>query len=87
MEVKLLKHYLSNETGCEIQHDGWPCGTCFHTIDIKLKEDISEYWQPVLSVRGDYFGFKFDDDMNKFPDLINELYSTLKGEKWDELKS
>ena len=77
--LELLKEYLARETGCELQHNGWPCGSCFHTIDIDLKEKIEEYWQPVLSVRGDYFGFEFDNDMNKFPKRVNELYNQLEG--------
>ena len=77
MNIKKLRKKLEKETGCVIQHDGWPCGSCFHTIDINLKENIQEYWQPVLSVRGDYFGFDFDSDMNEFPKRINELYKKL----------
>tara|TARA_Y100001963_G_C6778079_1_gene448382 strand:+ start:670 stop:951 length:282 start_codon:yes stop_codon:yes gene_type:complete len=83
--VEKLKEYLAEETGCVIQHDGWPCGSCFRTIDVELKEDITEYWQPVLSVRGDYDDFDWkkehpDEDLSKFPVRIVELYKALKGE-------
>ena len=84
MDIKELKEYLAEETGCAIQHDGWPCGSCFSTIDIELKEDIREYWQPVLSVRGDYDDYDWekewpDEDTSKFPERANELYHALKG--------
>ena len=84
MKIKGVKKYLVEETGCAIQHDGWPCGTCFHTIDIDLKEKIDEYWQPVLSVRGDYDDFNWekewpDEDISKFPERVNELYEILRG--------
>ncbi len=73
-----LRRKLEKELGCTIQHDGWPCGSCFHTIDIDLREDISEYWQPVLSVRGDYDDFNWDsNEEHKFPERVKELYNKL----------
>ena len=82
MDIKILKDKLVKETGCGIQHDGWPCGSCFHTIDLELKEDIQEYWQPVLSVRGDYDDFDWDkewpdEDISVFPERVKELYERL----------
>ena len=84
MNKKKLKQYLAEETGCTIQHDGWPCGSCFNTIDVELAEDIKEYWQPVLSIRGDYDDFDWekeypDEDISKFPERANELYEILRG--------
>ena len=84
MTIKGLKKYLAEETGCTIQHDGWPCGSCFSTIDIELSEDITEYWQPVLSIRGDYDDFDWEkehpnEDISKFPERVNELYEILRG--------
>jgi hypothetical protein len=35
--------------GCAIQHDGWPCGTCFLAVF-----DNGEDWRAVLAYRGDY---------------------------------
>jgi hypothetical protein len=83
MIIEGLKKYLAEETGCTIQHDGWPCGSCFNSIDIKLAKNISEYWQPVLSIRGDYNDFNWEEeypneDISKFPELVNELYWILR---------
>ena len=83
MNIEKLKQYLAEETGCAIQHNGWPCGSCFNTIDVELAEDITEYWQPVLSVRGDYDDFDWekeypDEDISVFPERVNELYWILR---------
>lgn len=32
MDRETLRLALVQATGCEIQHDGWPCGTCFHHL-------------------------------------------------------
>jgi len=59
-------------TECGIQHDGWCCNSCFHSIEIEgLKEDIHEYWLSVLSFRGDY------PDLPPRLDLIEEFYKFL----------
>ena len=77
-----LRQNLQKELHCVIQHDGWPCGSCFCTLehDVKLKEDIGEYWQAVLDFRGDYDDFEWDTDTDtsKFHDLIIELHKKLK---------
>ena len=53
-----LKRRLKKETGgCVIQHDGWPCGTCFGTVLNKYNapENLhSDIWQSLLVYRGDY---------------------------------
>ena len=78
-----VRRNLEIELGCTIQHDGWPCGSCFCTLDadVNLKEDIGEYWQAVLDFRGDYDDFEWDidTDTSKFHDLIIELHEKLKG--------
>ena len=76
-----LKEKLEESMGCTLQHTGYPCNSCFHTIledmveskyePIKLKEDVHEYWLAVLAFRGDY------PDLPKRPDLIDELYNTI----------
>ncbi|MEK7499024.1 MAG: hypothetical protein AAB649_00270, partial [Patescibacteria group bacterium] len=48
---KNLKTALVEKTSCAIQHDGWPCGTCFFSISKKL---TNKDWQAVLLFRGDY---------------------------------
>jgi len=50
-KVKLKKALMSASCGCDIQHDGWPCGTCFFEIGKSIK---NEDWQNVLLIRGDY---------------------------------
>ena len=37
--------------GCTVQHDGWPCGTCFAEA---VPEDGGRAWRAVLAYRGDY---------------------------------
>lgn len=48
---KELKGLLSMATGCEIQNNGWCCGTCFSSISEKLN---NKDWQTVLLTRGYY---------------------------------
>jgi len=51
IDREALKEILFKKTmGCAIQHDGWPCGTCFFAISKEL--DNSD-WQNVLLIRGD----------------------------------
>ena len=45
-----LKRALKSKTGCNIQHDGWCCGTCFFAISKRL---TNQDWQNVLLIRGD----------------------------------
>ena len=69
---KQLRNKLVEATkGCNIQHNGWPCNTCFHALDLPLKEEIHEYWLAVLAFRGDY------PDIPERPDLITELSDRL----------
>ena len=67
--------------GCDIQHDGWPCGSCFccNLSDLDLQHDIGKYWEAVLDFRGDYDDFEWDidTDTSKFHDLIIELYKKI----------
>ena len=58
-------------SGCDAQHDGWPCNTCFHALDLDLKNDIHDYWEAVLAYRGDY------PDILARPDLIAELQTAI----------
>lgn len=67
-----LKAKLVNATGgCDVQHTGWPCNTCFHVLRLNLKEDIHNYWLAVLAYRGDY------PQLIKRPGLIKELFAAL----------
>jgi len=78
MNVDKLQNKLEVETMCTIQHTGWPCNSCFHSMDLKLKEDIHKYWEAVLDIRGDYNDYDWEDtDVTKFPKLLKELYNVL----------
>ena len=70
-----LKMKLMNSIGCNIQHTGYPCNSCFHSMEEEceniLIEDIHEYWLAVLAFRGDY------PELPKRKDLIEELYNTI----------
>lgn len=75
MNREQLRQKLVLKTGCDAQHTGWPCNTCFHDIKINgLKEDIHEYWLAILAFRGDYKNYP---DLKKKPKLIKELYEKL----------
>ena len=65
MTKRELKRTLKDLTHCTIQHDGWPCGTCFGALlttrgiqdndNLSLRSDKrSLYWQSLLVYRGDY---------------------------------
>ena len=85
--VNKLKERLSEETGCDIQHDGWTCGTCFYPIidELELKEkDTHLYWLTTLFFRGDYFDasdvwYEHKKNLYKFPKLLIELVDKLGG--------
>lgn len=67
--VEELRKKLVKKTNCATQYTGWPCNTCFHAMRIKTKEDIHEYWEAVLKVRGDYNDYDFTKDGGKEPNL------------------
>ena len=80
MNREELRNMLGDEIGCGIQHDGWPCNSCFHSMDwLELDEDVHNYWEAVLDFRGDYddFNWPIDTDTSKFPELIDELFNKL----------
>ena len=58
-----LKQALLNATTCDIQHDGWTCGTCFFHISPELN---NQDWQAVLLIRGDYSR----DELDNLPEDI-----------------
>lgn len=68
---KTLRQKVVKATGCSLQYKGFPCNSCFHSLDLPLKEDIHEYWLAVLADRGDY------PELTKRPDLVEELKSVL----------
>lgn len=66
-----LKRKLAKLTKCTIQHNGWCCNTCFHSLRLPLKKDIHQYWLAVLAERGDY------PALPQKPELIKELLSVI----------
>jgi hypothetical protein len=64
MNKRNLKRALKRKTGCAVQHDGWPCGTCFFALS---KELTNQDWQALLLYRGDYT----KDELDNLPDGIN----------------
>jgi hypothetical protein len=52
-----LREALLSETGCGIQHTGWPCNACFHSMGDGLGLDeitTHKMWHATLITRGDY---------------------------------
>ena len=68
MDKRTLKRALRAKTGCTVQHDGWPCGTCFFSINSELN---NQDWQAVLLTNIIYIFFK-----ETFTDIRNLNTST-----------
>jgi len=66
-----LKKALLKATHCNVQHDGWPCGTCFFAMSEEL---TNQDWQAVLLKRGDS---KRKDLHNLPKDIEKSLEKTL----------
>jgi len=72
MNKLTLKRALRERTGCVIQHNGWPCGTCFFSMSKKL---TNADWQALLLFRGDYK----ESDLDNLPEnLDTSLEKILK---------
>lgn len=77
-----LRRLLVKVTGCSIQHTGWPCNTCFHSLVwVPLSHNVHAYWIAVLSYRGDYPNIPRNRAMNN---LLAELLLVLKEENSDK---
>lgn len=61
-----LRRWLIAYTGCTIQHDGWPCGTCFNHLLTRIGLDLphpayrisnaepdraNEVWRAIVQIR------------------------------------
>ena len=64
MDKMKLKKALKKKTHCSLQHDGWPCGTCFFAMGKKL---TNKDWQALLLFRGD----NKKEDLNNLPRNID----------------
>jgi hypothetical protein len=69
-----LKDALVEKTMCDIQHDGWPCGTCFFAIDVHLR---NQDWQTLLLYRGDYKETELDNlpPLDDRENIIDKIYN------------
>ena len=75
MNKKLFRRALVKATsGCNIQHDGWPCNSCFHYLDLggAFREKVHDYWLAVLAYRGDY------PELPQRPEMLDELWEAIK---------
>ncbi len=75
---KEVKELLLGETMCGIQHNGWPCNTCFHSMDLGISNDkLHELWKSVLLIRGDYNNT--DPNSNSYiPQTDKEVKANIK---------
>ena len=81
VNVTKLRRNMASYIGCVIQHDGWSCNSCFHSLEgeLNLKEDIHEYWLAVLFYRGDYDDFDWEPyDTSKYAGLIKEFMEAIQ---------
>jgi hypothetical protein len=81
MNRESLRRMLVNRThGCDVQHDGWPCNTCFHRLSLGVSpERLHQLWKSVLAYRGDYpSSFDFGQTPDEIRANIKELWDLLK---------
>lgn len=61
--------------GCDIQHDGWPCGTCYLDAieSLGLPKHLKQpMWDLVLAIRGDYDDFDWEEAISE-EQMIKEV--------------
>jgi len=63
---KIIKVFADN-TKCDIQYNGCPCNSCFHSQEGDFKHIC---WLIILLLRGDY-----DNDANA---ILNDIKEELK---------
>jgi len=80
MDYKEFKTILNEATKCSIQYNGWPCGTCFFSLNAKLK---NKDWQCLLYFRGDT---KFEE-LSNLPKSLKEYNKRLENIKRIALKT
>lgn len=74
-----LKELLFSRTGCMVQHTGWPCNTCFHSMKLGIDDDHQhELWLSTLLLRGDYSKSDIDQDDETVSKNIDELIGLLR---------
>ena len=78
---KDLRKTILEAGGCDIQHDGWSCGTCFFHILEELgatDDQAQQYWEDVLAFRGDY---SHPEDSEK------SWFMEMDEKRWDSIRS
>ena len=76
MEKREFKRKLKEKTLCDIQHNGWTCGTCFFAISEELN---NEHWKAVLFYRGDYTLEEMEMDKSwDYKSLLEEVWELIK---------
>jgi hypothetical protein len=70
-----LKKILYKATQCDIQHDGWSCGTCFFAVNDKL---TNMDWQTILAIRGDYLERELDNLPKNIPARVERIKKLLQ---------
>lgn len=68
-----LKKALYRVLRCNIQHDGWPCGTCFFSL-AEDRLDNSD-WQSLLYYRGDHELQHLDNLPKMWKRRITKIYN------------
>lgn len=66
---------LYTATGCAVQHDVWPCGTCFFGAFPSGTFDNSD-WQALLFYRGDYDRKDLTNLPDDVPGVILKIFKT-----------
>ena len=75
MNTLELKKLLFKKTKCDIQYDGWTCGTCFFSLNEKLN---NKDWQTILFLRGDYSAKDLDNLPKNIPRQLDKIISLIK---------
>jgi hypothetical protein len=60
--TKELIRIFAENTGCDIQHNGCPCNTCFHNQGGDFRHIT---WLIVLALRGDYNQYEILNDIQE----------------------
>jgi hypothetical protein len=63
IDIKKLIEVFADKTGCNIQFNGCPCNTCFHSIEnVDFRHIV---WLILLGLRGDYEEKEILDEIKK----------------------
>lgn len=77
-----LQKALVDATGCSTQHDGWPCNSCFHNLELGITADrLHELWGSALAFRGDYSPIEVEQTPDTIKANIDELNNLLSNHK------